>query len=740
MANHDEQEILSGSVSSVTFQNPQNGYTVLRLLTDDGELVTVVGTIPMPAAGERLIVTGRWGHHAAYGSQFQAEFLERLLPETTRDILAFLATRVIRGIGERTAEKIVERFGQESLKVIELEPERLTAIPGISLRKANEISQSFRSQMGLRRLIEFLTSYHLPPELGVRLYRRFGEEAIEKLQEDPYLLAEPEFGAQFSAVDAFAIELGSEEDDPRRIDAALQYELLHNLGNGHVFLPENKLVAATASLLNLESELISPGCGRLCEAGRLTRDTVAGLQVCYLPEYYEAECDITERLLRMAETRYPAPKGLDRLIEGIARAEGIDYAPAQVEAIATAAQRQVMILTGGPGTGKTTTLSGMLALFDRLDLETQLCAPTGRAAKRLGELTGREAATIHRLLETQFSEETAQQVFLHDEDEPLRADVLVVDEMSMVDLLLFRALLRAMKPGARLILVGDPDQLPSVGAGNVFSDLIRSGRIETVRLTEIFRQARQSLIVMNAHAVNQGQMPELGVKDRDFFFLRRQNPQDLQKTILELALTRLPKNLGIPSSEIQVLSPTRKGETGTVQLNRALQATLNPPAPGKRERAVGELIFREGDRVMQIRNNYDILWTKPGENSGGSGIFNGDVGHIREIDPSSELVTVLFDDGRQARYDFDQLMELEPAWAMTVHKSQGSEYRAVLLVAAPGSPFLLTRGVLYTAITRARELLIAVGDAQVISAMVQNDRQARRYSGLKLRLEKGSAS
>ena len=734
MANHtDEQEILSGSVSSVTFQNPQNGYTVLRLLCDDGELVTVVGTIPMPAAGERLIVTGRWGHHAAYGPQFQAEFLERLLPETTRDILAFLATRVIRGVGERTAERIVERFGTDSLRVIEQEPERLTAIPGISLRKANEMSQSFRSQMGLRRLIEFLAGYRLPPELGVRLYRRFGDEAVDRLEENPYLLAEPEFGAPFSAVDAFAIELGCEEDDPRRMGAALQYELIHNLGNGHVFLPENKLVAATATLLGVSEDLLVPACVRLVEAGKLVRDTVAGLQVCYLPEYYEAECQITERLSAMAEASYPEPKNFDRLVEGIARAEGITYAERQVEAIRMAATCQVMALTGGPGTGKTTTLSGMLALFDRLDLEAQLCAPPGRAAKRLSELTGREAATIHRLLESQFSEENAEQIFLHDEDEPLRADVLVVDEMSMVDLLLFRALLRALKPGCRLILVGDPDQLPSVGAGNVFSDLLRSGRIQTVRLTEIFRQARESLIVMNAHAVNHGEMPELTARDRDFFFLRRRSPQEIQSTLLELISQRLPKNMGIPSSEIQVLSPTRRGETGTVQLNRLLQNALNPAAPGKRERAYGDMVFREGDRVMQIRNNYDILWTK--EKTAGSGIFNGDVGSVRSIDSAAETLSVLFDDGRLANYGFDQLSELEPAWAMTVHKSQGSEYRAVLLAAAPGSPFLLTRGVLYTAITRARELLIIVGDEQVIAAMVQNDRQARRYSGLKLRLE-----
>jgi len=733
-----EQEILSGSVAAVVFHNPENGYAVVRLWCDSGELVNVVGTIPMPAAGERLIVTGRWGRHASYGQQFQAEFLERLLPESKRDIQAYLATRVIRGIGERTAEKIVERFGTDSLKVIESEPERLTAIPGISLRKAKDISEQFRMQLGLRRLMEFLTSYHLPPELGPRLYRYFGEQAVEVVQNNPYLLAEPEYGAAFTYVDAFALELGFEEDDPRRAEAGILYELLHNLNNGHVFLPTDKLITATASLLNLQQEIIEPAVQRLTEQGKLMADTVANLQVCYLPEYHEAECYVTDRLLQMADTRYDAPRNLERTIDRIAEENGIEYAEKQVEAITAAATCQLMVLTGGPGTGKTTTLAGMLCLFDRLGLKTQLAAPTGRAAKRLSELTGREAATIHRLLQTQFSEDSAEMVFFHDEDEPLKADVLVVDETSMVDLLLMQSLLRAMKPKCRLVLVGDPDQLPSVGAGNVFSDIIRSGCVHTVRLTEIFRQAQESLIVMNAHAVNHGELPELGVKDRDFFFLRRKNQQDVQQTILELASRRLPQNMGIPSSEIQILSPTRKGETGTVRLNSLLQTVLNPQSNEKKERSYGEFLFREGDRVMQIRNNYDILWKKADGTSTGSGIFNGDVGQVLQIDFSAETVRIQFDD-KIAEYGFDMLMELEPAYAMTVHKSQGSEYRAVILCVTPGSPLLHTRGILYTAITRAKQLLILVGDEQVVAEMVHNDRKSRRYSGLKLRLEKGRA-
>ena len=468
-------------------------------------------------------------------------------------------------------------------------------------------------------------------------------------------------------------------------------------------------------------------------------DAIAGLQACYLPEFYEAETYITARLLQMAEKELPAPKNLDALVSQIEAEQGISYARLQREAIRKAATQQLLIVTGGPGTGKTTVMSGILALFDSMKVKTQLAAPTGRAAKRLSEVTGREASTIHRLLEAQFDEATGLMSFFHDEDEPLKIDAMIVDETSMVDLQLMLSLLRALTPNCRLILVGDPDQLPSVGAGNVFSDLIRSGKIATVRLTEIFRQAQESLIVMNAHAVNRGALPDLSRKDKDFFFMRRRTAESLVQTVQELCATRLPKNMGIVPADIQVLSPTRKGDTGTRALNLALQAVLNPPATGKREKKHGDFSFREGDRVMQIRNNYDILWKRWDGLGAGTGIFNGDIGTIARIDFEAELVTIDFDD-RRADYSFDMLSELEPAYAMTVHKSQGSEYRAVILSAFSGSQLLLTRSVLYTAITRARELFIIVGNEEVIAAMTRNDRQQRRYSGLKLRLEQGEPS
>ena len=734
----DRQEILRGSIEAVVFQNNENGYAVVRLRAEDGETVTVVGTIPMATVGERLTAAGKWGCHAAYGRQFEAEFLERLMPETGGEILSYLSSRALKGVGEKTAERIVEKFGSGSLDVIEREPERLAEIAGISPKKAQEIGESFRRQVGVRRLIEFLAAHRLPAELALKLYRSYGELAVDAVRDDPYLLTDAYYGADFAAVDAFALELGVDGDDERRVEAGILFELAHNLGNGHTFLPRDKLCAATAALLNLDAETVLPGFARLREQQRVETDELAGLDVCYLPEFYEAERQIAARVRRMADVRPAVPDDLEALLAGVEQGKNLSYAPQQREALRAAAEHQILLVTGGPGTGKTTTLDGILDLFDRMRLRSLLAAPTGRAAKRLSELTGRDASTIHRLLEVQYDQETGEMSFFHNESEPLRIDAMVVDETSMVDLLLMQSLLRALPERCRLILVGDPDQLPSVGAGNLFSDLLRSGVVPTVRLTEIFRQARESLIVMNAHAVNEGVMPDLTVKDRDFFFLRRRTGESVVQTIQELCARRLPDNMGIPADEIQVLSPTRRYDTGTQNLNRVLQAALNPPSPEKREKTYGDFLFREGDRVMQIRNNYDIMWKRSDGLGAGTGIFNGDVGRILKIDFPQELMTVAFDD-REAEYSFDMLGELELAYAMTVHKSQGSEYRAVILAAWSGSPFLLTRSVLYTAITRARELLIIVGNEEIVAAMTRNDKQQRRYSGLKLRLEKGEA-
>ena len=508
----------------------------------------------------------------------------------------------------------------------------------------------------------------------------------------------------------------------------------YNLTAGHSFLPKEKLAAATAQLLSVDVDTVNAGLDRLAEGERVVPETLAGIPVIYLPELAEAEAYTAMRLLQFAADHKKTPPDLDKMVRIAASESGLTYSAQQEQAIRDAASCGVLMVTGGPGTGKTSIVNGILSLFDQMGVECQLAAPTGRAAKRLTEVTGREASTIHRLLEAGIDPNTGMMYFAKDESNPLKAGAIVVDEMSMVDISLLSQLLHAIPAGKRLILVGDPDQLPPVGPGFPFGDMLRSEALPTVRLTEIFRQARESLIVMNAHRINQGQMPDLRDRKRDFFFLPCRSEQEVGATIAGLCATRLPKNMGIPSGEIQVLSPTRKGGVGTGNLNVLLQNALNPASPEKRERKYRDFAFREGDRVMQIRNNYDIPWKKTDGTAVGSGIYNGDIGVITGIEPEQELVRVVFDD-RVAEYDFTMLEELEPAYAITVHKSQGSEYRAVILTCWGGSPYLLNRSVLYTAVTRARELLILVGREDTVGVMVNNAKVGRRYTGLKLRLQ-----
>jgi len=729
-----EMEILQGTIAAVVFQNYDNGYAVLRLSCDTGETVTVVGTVPLPAIGERLMVTGKWSTHASYGKQFEAEFLERLMPETRADILTYLSSRAIKGIGPKTAARIVNRFGEDTLRIMEQEPHRLAEVSGISALKAIAIGEAFRLQFGMRHLMEFFTLHHLPAELAVKTYKLYGDNTIELLHDDPYLLMDEQLEAPFGAVDRFAIEIGVEGDDPRRVAAGVIFELTYNLNAGHSFLPQEKLVVATGQLLNVSQMVVWQSVEELVEADRLVRDTLAGITVLYLPALYRAETYCTQRLLDFAKRSTQPPNALERKVRIAATDSEVTYSAQQEEAVRSAATERVLLITGGPGTGKTTIVRGILSLYRQMDLKCLLCAPTGRAAKRLSQVTGHDASTIHRLLGAGIDPHTGKLYFSKDDTDPLQADAIIVDEMSMVDIQLLGSLLLAIPETARLILVGDPDQLPPVGPGFPFSDILRSSMLPCVRLTEIFRQAQQSLIVMNAHRVNRGELPELRNTKNDFFFLPCRSEEEVSQTIRGLCATRLPNNMGIAPNEIQVLSPTKKGGAGTVSLNKILQSTLNPAAPTKQEKQFGETVFREGDRVMQIRNNYDILWKKTDGSAVGAGMFNGDVGVISRIHVASETLYVVFDD-REAEYDFTQLNELELAYAMTVHKSQGSEYRAVVLSCWNSSQYLLSRSVLYTAITRAKELLIIVGREDTVAFMTQNGKVGRRYTGLKLRLQ-----
>ena len=728
-----ELQELSGTVENVIFKNEENGYTVLRLKDGNGENVAVVGCFPFAAAGETMVISGTWMTHSVHGRQFKAEYAQRMLPTNAAAIYQFLASGSVKGIGPATASLIVDRFGDKTLDVILNKPQELSQIRGIGTGKATQISKSFRQQAGLRMLMEFVCSFGLRPVLAMRMYKYYGDEALESLRENPYLLCSSLVGGTFREADTMALNLGMGGSSKNRICAAILFELVHNTGNGHCFIPKEKLAAVTAELIDVSPEEADDCIEELIQEGSLRNEAIAGVNACYLPELYEAETDAAERFAHMCRRTFSDRLNTDKLLRKLEAQQHIEYAPKQKQTLELVLKDQLVVITGGPGTGKTTSIRAILAMLDELGMKSLLCAPTGRAAKRMTELTGREAATVHRLLGAKFDEEGDRVVFTKDESDRLDCDAVILDECSMVDILLMDALLRALPPDARLILVGDADQLPSVGPGNVFSALIRSQVAATVRLTEIFRQNEGSRIIRNAHMINRGEHPDFAENAGDFFRLKRLQAGTSVETITELCTVRLPNKMHIPTEEIQVLSPTRKGETGTVALNKKLQQAINPPAPDKREKPFGDVIFREGDRVMQIRNNYDILWHNAEMTEAGTGIYNGDIGTLLTIDPDSETLTIDFD-GRIASYGFDALIELDHAWAITVHKAQGSEYRAVILALGGSSQMLMTRGVLYTAVTRAKELLILVGDENQAHQMIDNFRQSRRYTALRVRL------
>lgn len=732
----DKEGLLSieGSVEKIIYQNEENGYTVCEIFTPSDELFTLVGNMPYLSEGETISALGNWVNHATFGKQFKVEFYEKQLPATETAILKYLSSGAVRGIGKVTAQRIVSQFGADSFEVIEHNPQWLAEIPGISPKKAEQISASFAAQFGMRNVMMFCREY-FGPTTAVRIYKKWGNGAVERIKQNPYILCGEIYGVGFEKADAIAKDLGIKKNAPERIAMGLKYVLMHNAAsNGHSFLPLDKLCAVAKRLLSCEMNEIEDEAAALESRGEIVCVRHEGMKCAYLRDYYEAEKYTASKLCAL--DRAGKNLGEDNvlsLISMVERESNMEYAVLQKRAICQAASNGVFILTGGPGTGKTTVVRAIIRVFDAMGLRIALAAPTGRAAKRMSQSAGEEAKTIHRLLEMEYGAEDKLR-FRKNENDQLEDDVIIIDEASMLDLMLTNALLKAIKPGARLILIGDVNQLPPVGAGHVFDDIIKSDRFATVELTHIFRQAQESLIVTNAHAVNHGEYMNLESKSGDFFFLPRQDDAQTAATIAELCKKRLPKSYGLTVFEgIQVITPSRKGDAGTEMLNSALQSAINPPARGKAEKKVRDFTLRDGDKVMQIKNNYDIEWNKNGTQ--GFGIFNGDIGVIKKIDLSEELITVDFED-KICEYDYTMLDELELAYAITVHKSQGSEYPIVVMPLYRYTPKLLTRNLLYTAITRAQSIVILVGNGEVAKAMVDNNRQTKRYTGLRYALEK----
>lgn len=722
--NEDSRQI-SGSVERITFYNEENGFTVLELACD-GELVCVVGCMPMVSPGEELDIIGRFDMHPSYGLQFRAEACQRRLPVTAAAILKYLSGGAIKGIGPSTAAKLVDRFGDKTLEIIECEPERLAEVSGISPAKAKKIYEDYLSQFGVREVTLFLSQFGVTPDQALRVYKVMGQGCVDKIRANPFFLCGDEISLPFEQVDIISNQLGFSNDFTFRVEAGIEYVLRHNLGNGHTCLPRDRLVERASALLGLETDEVNGEVEHLISAARLAEEKIDGRSFVYLAAMHRAESFCAATLLQMMQLLQCSVIGRGE-IDALEKAQGIAYAERQRQAIELALSRAVTILTGGPGTGKTTTLRAIITLFEKHGIDYILAAPTGRAAKRMSEVTDREAKTIHRLLEVEWRGGT-RPVFTRNEHNPLECKAIIVDEMSMVDIMLFQSLLKALPLGCRLIMVGDSDQLPSVSAGNVLDDMIESGAVPTVALDKVFRQAMQSTIVTNAHKIIDGEYPDLERRDSDFFFMDNRSPSSAVNLICDLCARRLPDAYGYGSDNIQVLCPSRKRDTGTVNLNNALQNRLNPPSPDKRQMAVRGFILREGDKVMQIKNNYDIEWYRD-DGTQGVGTFNGDVGVLTEVDPVSEMVVVRYED-RYVGYCSDDLDQLELAYAVTVHKSQGSEFDCVIIPVLDMPPQLKYRNLLYTAVTRAREKIILVGSEQTVHDMVDNNKRVLRYTSL----------
>ena len=723
---------LSGSVEDVIYKNADNGYTVINLGCDEG-LIAVVGNLGDVNEGERLSLRGGWITSPKYGRQFKAAMCERSMPETESEISAYLGSGVIKGLGPAIAKKIVKQFGTEALDIIDNDCMQLTVIKGITSDKALYISIEYHKITGVNEVIKFLGEYNFGPAHAISVWSAFEHDSIKQIKTNPYILCTSGIDIDFRSVDRMAADLGFDAENSDRVRAGIVYVLHENANAGHTCLPTEKLRESVCDNLGIERMQFESCLDDCEEKDWVVRITLGKREFVYLPEYYLAETYIAKKLAFMLRTSAQYEKDYSDEIRGVEFSENIQYEDLQRAAISACLTGSVFILTGGPGTGKTTTLNGVIKILKAQKKRILLCAPTGRAAKRMSDLTGEPARTIHRLLEVDFTAK-GELKFKRNETNPLPADVVIADEMSMVDALLMCSLVRAIKPTSKFIMVGDSNQLPSVGAGNVLKDLIASHYIPSVELKEIFRQAAQSLIVTNAHRIVNGEFPVLDDRQNDFFFMNKSLESDIAELVIQLAKQRLPDTYGFsPIDDIQVLCPTKMGMAGTKELNKQLQSALNPPSQNKAELKFFDVIFRTGDKVMQTKNDYDVLWTK--NNEKGSGIFNGDIGIIRSVDRFSQNVTIDFE-GRVAIYTSEMLRRLEHAYAITIHKSQGSEYDAVIIPITAFTHNLLYRNLLYTGVTRAKKMIIVIGTKELVKTMVDNNRKMLRYSLLRPLLEK----
>lgn len=727
---------ITGIIEEIIYQNPDNGYTVCDICTDDNDYITATGAMPCVSEGGHIRISGSWTTHPDYGEQLKVMEYEIIAPSDEASILKYLSSGIIPGIRAATARKLVDAFGDKTLDTLLLQPELIAQIKGISEKKAHEMSAAYAEAQSMQGIVMFLQRYSISASMAVKVHTFIGTNAVEKIKLNPYLLADMIDGISFKTSDTIALDMGLPKNSPNRICSGIKYILREAAYNsGHVYLPKTLLCEDAVYRLGITEDEAENGLKELMAKRAVIVDNVNNEDACYLAPFYEAEGNIAKQLAFMARNKPKFTMSEDEAEKAIDRFEesnDMSLAAEQRNAVVTALSSGLMVLTGGPGTGKTTTIKTIIKLLEELKLTIALAAPTGRAAKRMTQVTGLEAKTIHRMLGVQMS--GGVQVFTHDEEHPLIADVIILDEVSMIDVNLMSAFLRAVKHGARLILSGDSDQLPSVGAGNVLKDIIDSKTVPVIELNKIFRQAEESLIIMNAHCINRGELPDLSAKNSDFFFLRRQSAEQSVMTIVDLYKNRLPKSYGVnPVTDIQVLSPTKKGIAGTINLNKLLQMHINPPSPDKDEHTYGNVVYRIGDKVMQTKNNYDMPYTRE-DNDNGLGIFNGDMGIIEKINSRDKFITIVFDEDKHVEYPFTNLDEIDLAYAITVHKSQGSEFPMVVMPVCAYNPMLMSRNLFYTAVTRARQNVILVGSEKTVMNMTYNNTYHKRYSGLSERI------